>query len=95
MRACVSLMPTLLILKDFSALQATGDLSRLAETLGDYISLLASVKEVFTQRTKLYHQWQTQNAHLMKKRSWLQGQRYNASVKNRSVVVFKSGLLDS
>jgi len=62
--------------------QATGDLSRLAETLADYISLLGSVKEVFNQRTKAYHQWQAQNTVLMKKRSWLQAQSYNMAAKS-------------
>ena len=71
--------------RTFLSNQASGDLSQLDATLGDYIALLGSVKEVLHQRTKLYHHWQVQNAQLMKKRSWLQNQRDNISVRNRSV----------
>lgn len=51
--------------------QASKDFYVLAETLKEYIGLITAVKATFTQRTKVWHNWQSAQTTLNKKREAL------------------------
>lgn len=48
--------------------QANTDFFVLAELLKDYIGLIGSIRDVFREREKIYHSWQTAQSNLSKKR---------------------------
>jgi len=49
--------------------QANGDFYQLSETIRDYVALLGAVKDVFSQRVKIYTSWRNTVASLQTKRA--------------------------